>query len=353
MEPMGAVSEAEWGTLSGVQTAEEADFMAQWLNSSSIPNAVNGGSSLGVPSTFWPCHDSTMHMAGLTESSCISLDFTSSRFYSLSQGSSSYSGGSLSKQSCYLSDSQPILTSNNSMSMDSISYLVDGDDCANQELSEGNAEDSAGNIPEAVLPDKDLQLKGETDIPKPDSISELKRGKASENSKKRSLSSGSVQKNKRSTQSKKTQKPSLTSNIEGDDNLGLERQSSSSCSSEDDSNASHELNGATPSSSAKENAPLNLKGKTRARRGSASDPQSVYARKRRERINERLRILQSLVPNGTKVDISTMLEEAVQYVKFLQLQIKLLSSDDLWMYAPFAYNGMDIGLDLKINPPRQ
>ncbi|KAK1276626.1 Transcription factor bHLH84 [Acorus gramineus] len=98
-------------------------------------------------------------------------------------------------------------------------------------------------------------------------------------------------------------------------------------------------------------AALNLNGKTRASRGSATDPQSLYARKRRERINERLRILQNLVPNGTKVDISTMLEEAVQYVKFLQLQIKLLSSDDLWMYAPIAYNGMDIGLDLKISPP--
>ena len=80
--------------------------------------------------------------------------------------------------------------------------------------------------------------------------------------------------------------------------------------------------------------------------------------KRRERINERLKILQNLVPNGTKasysnsnplttgqkkndrmkiesklmnslayfffqVDISTMLEEAVEYVKFLQLQIKV------------------------------
>ncbi|KAL4588621.1 hypothetical protein LXL04_001513 [Taraxacum kok-saghyz] len=90
--------------------------------------------------------------------------------------------------------------------------------------------------------------------------------------------------------------------------------------------------------------------KTKASRGSATDPQSVYARKRRERINERLRILQNLVPNGTKVDISTMLEEAVQYVKFLQLQIKLLSSDDLWMYAPIAYNGMDIGLDLTTIP---
>ncbi|CAH1426089.1 unnamed protein product [Lactuca virosa] len=89
---------------------------------------------------------------------------------------------------------------------------------------------------------------------------------------------------------------------------------------------------------------LSSNSKTKASRGSATDPQSVYARKRRERINERLRILQNLVPNGTKVDISTMLEEAVEYVKFLQLQIKLLSSDDLWMYAPIAYNGMDIGL---------
>jgi hypothetical protein len=105
--------------------------------------------------------------------------------------------------------------------------------------------------------------------------------------------------------------------------------------------------------------------------------------KRRERINERLKMLQNLVPNGTKVrmllsnkkrlslaknswserstksqslirrdfvmlslqvDISTMLEEAVQYVKFLQLQIKLLSSDDTWMYAPIAYNGMDLSI---------
>ncbi|KAL0795611.1 hypothetical protein Bca101_066988 [Brassica carinata] len=85
------------------------------------------------------------------------------------------------------------------------------------------------------------------------------------------------------------------------------------------------------------------KGKTRATKGTATDPQSLYARKRREKINERLKTLQNLVPNGTKVDISTMLEEAVHYVKFLQLQIKLLSSDELWMYAPLAYNGLDMG----------
>ncbi|CAI0451796.1 unnamed protein product [Linum tenue] len=88
---------------------------------------------------------------------------------------------------------------------------------------------------------------------------------------------------------------------------------------------------------------------SKASRGSATDPQSLYARKRRERINERLRMLQTLVPNGTKVDISTMLEEAVHYVKYLQLQIKLLSSDELWMYAPIAYNGVDVGLNQKLS----
>ncbi|KAL6907778.1 hypothetical protein ACP4OV_001948 [Aristida adscensionis] len=48
-----------------------------------------------------------------------------------------------------------------------------------------------------------------------------------------------------------------------------------------------------------------------------------------------------------KVDISTMLEEAVQYVKFLQPQIKLLSSDETWMYAPLAYNHMNIDISLS------
>ncbi|WOL07803.1 hypothetical protein Cni_G16552 [Canna indica] len=94
-----------------------------------------------------------------------------------------------------------------------------------------------------------------------------------------------------------------------------------------------------------------LHGSNRADQEPSTNPQSLYARKRRERINERLRTLQNLIPNGTKVDISTMLEEAVHYVKFLQMQIKLLSSDELWMYAPIAYNGVNIGLDLKITPP--
>jgi hypothetical protein len=42
---------------------------------------------------------------------------------------------------------------------------------------------------------------------------------------------------------------------------------------------------------------------------------------RRERIGERLRALQELVPNGSKVDMVTMLDKAITYVKFMQLQL--------------------------------
>ncbi|XP_073389066.1 uncharacterized protein [Physcomitrium patens] len=88
---------------------------------------------------------------------------------------------------------------------------------------------------------------------------------------------------------------------------------------------------------------LNTNGRPRAKRGSATDPQSVYARHRREKINERLKTLQRLVPNGEQVDIVTMLEEAIHFVKFLEFQLELLRSDDRWMFAdPFIYNGMDI-----------
>ncbi|WOL12643.1 transcription factor bHLH85-like [Canna indica] len=159
--------------------------------------------------------------------------------------------------------------------------------------------------------------------------------------KKARAASASISTKGKNAKHKKCQKISKGVNNEEASNADMNPQSSSYYSSEDDSNGSQEHKRAGLSSKGD--------GKKRADRGTATDPQSLYARKRRERINERLRILQKLVPNGTKVDISTMLEEAVQYVKFLQLQIKLLSSDELWMYAPIAYNGMNLGFDLKIS----
>eukprot|EP00261_Vitis_vinifera_P012170 XP_002283302.2 PREDICTED: transcription factor bHLH85 [Vitis vinifera] len=215
-----------------------------------------------------------------------------------------------------------------------------GENISNGKL--GNLDD--GQIAGIAVPENELQLKRKSDVPERLRGGEEKiNSDLSETAKKKPRVSRDVCGSKKNVKSRRGLKPTPNGNNEEDTNAVSEGQSSSSISSEDDSNASQELNGGTTSES-KGSAALNSNGKTRASRGSATDPQSLYARKRRERINERLRILQNLVPNGTKVDISTMLEEAVHYVKFLQLQIKLLSSDDMWMYAPIAYNGMDIGL---------
>ncbi|XP_022854491.1 transcription factor bHLH85-like [Olea europaea var. sylvestris] len=357
MEPVGAVSEGEWGSFYGMYS-EEADFMAQLLNNYSLPKELPSGSNSTISSSFCPSPESTVKVSGIDESAmCSSGEINNASLYSFLQ-QSSYSGGSgilfhsSNPEGYYHSDSDQVLATNNKlMSIDC--WTVEGkdnryrvqaltNDAMNDQDMSNDSIELNENLPETVFQGKGLRLGREHGMPTAQPCEEDKVNSSLETSKKRPRIPGEVQKNKR-CMTKKKRVSNLDNDEDNNNNAVLHRQSSSSCFSEDESNASHELNGGLASSSNSKGS-----GKTRASRGSATDPQSLYARKRRERINERLRILQNLVPNGTKVDISTMLEEAVQYVKFLQLQIKLLSSDDLWMYAPIAYNGMDIGLDLKI-----
>lgn len=163
--------------------------------------------------------------------------------------------------------------------------------------------------------------------------------------KKKARISNHTQKGKRKRQAKSEDQMAPTVNAE--EETGHTTQHCNN--SEDESNDFEEINQVDESESHK-SVSITSTGKKRASRGAATDPQSLYARRRRMRINERLKILQSLVPNGTKVDISTMLEEAFHYVKFMQLQIRLLSSDELWMYAPLAYNGLDVGAYRRLSP---
>ncbi|CAK9865454.1 unnamed protein product [Sphagnum jensenii] len=65
---------------------------------------------------------------------------------------------------------------------------------------------------------------------------------------------------------------------------------------------------------------------TRAKRGCATHPRSIAERVRRTKISERMKRLQDLVPNMDKqTNTSDMLDEAVEYVKQLQRQVKELS----------------------------
>ncbi|KAJ9180102.1 hypothetical protein P3X46_008387 [Hevea brasiliensis] len=100
----------------------------------------------------------------------------------------------------------------------------------------------------------------------------------------------------------------------------------------------------TPGAVSAVSQPPAIRPRVRARRGQATDPHSIAERLRRERIAERMKALQELVPTANKTDRAAMLDEIVDYVKFLRLQVKVLSMSRLGAAGAVAQLVADVPL---------
>ncbi|KAL5210448.1 hypothetical protein ABZP36_006071 [Zizania latifolia] len=63
----------------------------------------------------------------------------------------------------------------------------------------------------------------------------------------------------------------------------------------------------------------------------AAEVHNLSERRRRDRINEKMRALQELIPHCNKTDKASMLDEAIEYLKSLQLQLQMM-----WMGSSMA-----------------
>ncbi|KAL5198936.1 hypothetical protein ABZP36_002448 [Zizania latifolia] len=94
------------------------------------------------------------------------------------------------------------------------------------------------------------------------------------------------------------------------------------------------------------------------RRTRAAEVHNMSERRRRDRINGKMRALQELVPHCNKTDKASILDEAIEYLKSLQLQLQIM-----WMttgIAPMMFPGapqlmppMRMGLNTACMPAVQ
>ncbi|KAE8675141.1 transcription factor PIF1-like isoform X3 [Hibiscus syriacus] len=102
------------------------------------------------------------------------------------------------------------------------------------------------------------------------------------------------------------------------------------------------------------------RGSTSTKRSRAAEVHNLSERRRRDRINEKMRALQELIPRCNKSDKASMLDEAIEYLKSLQLQIQIMSMGcgmvpmmypGAQQYIPPMGIGMGMGMDMGIVRP--
>eukprot|EP00268_Persea_americana_P033106 TRINITY_DN3282_c0_g2_i2.p1 TRINITY_DN3282_c0_g2~~TRINITY_DN3282_c0_g2_i2.p1 ORF type:complete len:513 (+),score=91.90 TRINITY_DN3282_c0_g2_i2:567-2105(+) len=96
---------------------------------------------------------------------------------------------------------------------------------------------------------------------------------------------------------------------------------------------------------------------TSARRARAAEVHNLSERRRRDRINEKMKALQELIPRCNKSDKASMLDEAIEYLKSLQLQVQMMSMGcsmapmmfpGVQQYMPAMGMGMGIGMGMEM-----
>ncbi|XP_027367852.1 transcription factor PIL1-like [Abrus precatorius] len=64
---------------------------------------------------------------------------------------------------------------------------------------------------------------------------------------------------------------------------------------------------------------------TRVKRNRNAETHNLCEKKRRDKINKRMRALKELIPNCNKTDKASMLDDAIEYLKTLKLQLQIMS----------------------------
>lgn len=112
----------------------------------------------------------------------------------------------------------------------------------------------------------------------------------------------------------------------------------------------------------------NGKSSVSTKRSRAAAIHNQSERKRRDKINQRMKTLQKLVPNSSKTDKASMLDEVIEYLKQLQAQVQMMSRINMQpMVLPMAMQqvpmsmmtplgmgmgmglGLGMGMDMNMN----
>ncbi|KAG4976841.1 hypothetical protein AAZX31_13G113700 [Glycine max] len=98
-------------------------------------------------------------------------------------------------------------------------------------------------------------------------------------------------------------------------------------------------------------------GSTSTKRSRAAEVHNLSERRRRDRINEKMKALQELIPRCNKSDKASMLDEAIEYLKSLQLQVQMMSMGygmvpmmfpGIQQYMPPMGMGIGMGMGMEM-----